>query len=192
MEAMGYVVGAADLCAASVGAPHIRQRLFWVADSKSVRSGEGRQDTAGSNERNKQGQGAVIERHVSCFGVADGGLGIANGSRPQQGNETAATVGYRDSVEPANFWDASVWWPCIDGKWRRVPARQNKLQRRNGTNTAAHEIQADTLCPEPSLFPLADGVSGRVGLLRGAGNAIVPQVAAEFIGAVIESIDDLK
>jgi hypothetical protein len=31
-----------------------------------------------------------------------------------------------------------------------------------------------------------------VGLLRGAGNAIVPQVAAEFIEAVIESIDDLK
>src|SRR5690606_5734874 len=31
LEAMGYVVGAADLCAAGVGAPHIRQRLFWVA-----------------------------------------------------------------------------------------------------------------------------------------------------------------
>ena len=29
---MGYAVGAADLCAAGVRAPHIRQRLFWVAD----------------------------------------------------------------------------------------------------------------------------------------------------------------
>jgi len=38
---------------------------------------------------------------------------------------------------------------------------------------------------ESSLFPLDDGLPGRVGLLRGAGNAIVPQVAAEFIGAVI-------
>src|SRR5262249_32123158 len=35
LEAMGYAVGAADLCAAGVGAPHIRQRLFWVADSQS-------------------------------------------------------------------------------------------------------------------------------------------------------------
>lgn len=31
LEGHGYTVGAADLCAASVGAPHIRQRLFFVA-----------------------------------------------------------------------------------------------------------------------------------------------------------------
>src|SRR5690606_40550142 len=31
LEAMGYAVGAADLCAAGVGAPHIRQRLWFVA-----------------------------------------------------------------------------------------------------------------------------------------------------------------
>jgi DNA (cytosine-5)-methyltransferase 1 len=31
LEALGYAVGAADLCAAGIGAPHIRQRLFWVA-----------------------------------------------------------------------------------------------------------------------------------------------------------------
>ena len=33
----GYAVGAADLPAASVGAPHIRQRLWWVADSNPRR-----------------------------------------------------------------------------------------------------------------------------------------------------------
>jgi site-specific DNA-cytosine methylase len=32
LEMVGYAVGAADLCAASVQAPHIRQRVFWVAD----------------------------------------------------------------------------------------------------------------------------------------------------------------
>ncbi|MCG9076229.1 DNA cytosine methyltransferase [Laribacter hongkongensis] len=31
MENAGYAVGAADLCAAGVGAPHIRQRLYWLA-----------------------------------------------------------------------------------------------------------------------------------------------------------------
>lgn len=31
LEEMGYVVGAADLCAASVNAPHIRQRIYWGA-----------------------------------------------------------------------------------------------------------------------------------------------------------------
>jgi DNA (cytosine-5)-methyltransferase 1 len=33
LEGEGYTVGAADLCAAGIGAPHIRQRLYWVADA---------------------------------------------------------------------------------------------------------------------------------------------------------------
>ena len=37
LEHVGYAVGAADLPAASVGAPHIRQRLFWLADTGGPR-----------------------------------------------------------------------------------------------------------------------------------------------------------
>lgn len=33
MEATGYALGALDLCAAGFGAPHIRQRLYFVADA---------------------------------------------------------------------------------------------------------------------------------------------------------------
>jgi hypothetical protein len=40
---------------------------------------------------------------------------------------------------------------------------------------------------EPGLSIVAHGVSGRVGQLRGFGNAIVPQLAAEFILAHEES-----
>jgi len=29
LEAVGYGVGGADLCAAGVSAPHIRQRIYW-------------------------------------------------------------------------------------------------------------------------------------------------------------------
>jgi DNA (cytosine-5)-methyltransferase 1 len=39
---------------------------------------------------------------------------------------------------------------------------------------------------ESGSFPLAYGLPGRVGLLRGYGNSIVPQCAAEFIQAYIE------
>jgi site-specific DNA-cytosine methylase len=35
LEALDYAVGGADLCAAGLCAPHIRQRLYWVADSAS-------------------------------------------------------------------------------------------------------------------------------------------------------------
>lgn len=37
LEGTGYAVGAADLCAASVGAPHKRQRLFFVAHTDGAR-----------------------------------------------------------------------------------------------------------------------------------------------------------
>lgn len=36
LEALGYVVGAADLCAAGAGAPHIRQRLWFGAVHRSA------------------------------------------------------------------------------------------------------------------------------------------------------------
>ena len=39
LEAAGYAVGALDTCAAGFGAPHIRQRLYWVADSTDMQNG---------------------------------------------------------------------------------------------------------------------------------------------------------
>jgi len=42
LEAMGYGVGAADLCAAGVGAPHIRQRLWWAAYRVEHAASDGR------------------------------------------------------------------------------------------------------------------------------------------------------
>lgn len=42
MEGAGYAVGAADLCAAGVGAPHIRQRLYFVGVRLANGNGNGR------------------------------------------------------------------------------------------------------------------------------------------------------
>lgn len=41
MENTDYAIGACDSCAAGYGAPHIRQRLYWVAYSISERDGKG-------------------------------------------------------------------------------------------------------------------------------------------------------
>lgn len=43
MEGTGYAFGAVDTCAAGFGAPHIRQRLYWMADANGgeQRSGRG-------------------------------------------------------------------------------------------------------------------------------------------------------
>lgn len=41
LEALGYAVGAADLCAACVCSPQVRQRIFWIAESASGKRREG-------------------------------------------------------------------------------------------------------------------------------------------------------
>ena len=50
METRGYACGAANLCAASVGMAHIRQRLYWVGNSHSKRL-EGHTWDDGEKER---------------------------------------------------------------------------------------------------------------------------------------------
>lgn len=170
LEAMGYAVGAADLCAAGVCAPHIRQRLFWVADRINRGSQTGWPESNGSA---CNGQNENVRPEVEEFCSA-----VRVGDMLKPGLEGHAwDVDYRDesrrvnanqnrSASASGFWSDSIWWPCSDGKQRRIPATNGEV--------------------EPTLFPLANGIPNLVGLLRGAGNAIVPQVAAEFIKAFLE------
>lgn len=74
------------------------------------------------------------------------------------GREHGAAV---DSLPAAGgtFWSGADWIACHDGKARRT---------------------------EPGLPLLAHGVPARVAKWRGFGNAIVPQVAAEVIGAFMD------
>jgi DNA (cytosine-5)-methyltransferase 1 len=62
LEALGYAVGAADLCAASVGAPHIRQRLFWVADTSG---GQFSQSIGKAQKRD--GYGPIGANHTAAL-----------------------------------------------------------------------------------------------------------------------------
>jgi len=87
-------------------------------------------------------------------------LGDTDSDRSQQRDEATETTGHRDSIDSAGFWSDSQTIYCRDGKYRPIPT-------------------------ESALFPLADGIPNRVGILRGAGNAIVPQAAAEIIKAVM-------
>lgn len=93
MEATGYAVGAADLCAAGVGAPHIRQRLWFVGLADA--------DDAGS-----QGRTGVPER-AGEFAVRTCGV--------------AGKVDDRERTSPTDgFWREADWLFCRDGKWRPV------------------------------------------------------------------------
>jgi DNA (cytosine-5)-methyltransferase 1 len=143
LEALGYGVGAADLCAAGVGAPHIRQRLFWLADASC--SWRRLESECEGNEQ--------WRTHARGEGETSGLADATNRRRSRQGG----TFGLeRDGTDS---WHG-VYIPCADGKARRI---------------------------EPSIEPLVDGLPGRVGLLRGYGNSICPQVAQVFIEAYLET-----
>lgn len=121
MEAENYAVGHCVLGAHSIGAAHIRQRLYWVADSE-----------------------------------------ITTRERPEPGSDGKPYGGELN------------WIYCRDGKYRPI---------------------------ESGLKPLVDGVprgmvhssdprntqEARAMRLKGYGNAIVPQVAAEFISAFMDT-----
>lgn len=190
-EAEGYASGAVVLPSGSIGAFHKRDRLFFtakrVADSDSS-NGRGEQEPrqqAGNPWRQSNGNSGIfssvadpinerpqgriqgredsqredINGHTGCSGSTDT-LGNPDSDRSQQRDEAAETAGHRDSIDSAGFWSDSQTIYCRDGKYRPIPI-------------------------EPALFPLADGIPNRVGILRGAGNAIVPQAAAEIIKAVM-------
>lgn len=76
--------------------------------------------------------------------------------------------------------------PRLEGRWI---LRERGDQRSPWTHGVGSARGADGKARriEPSIRLLAHGVPGRVGQLRAYGNAIVPQVAAEVIGAYLEA-----
>ena len=224
MEAEGYASAMAVLPACSVGAPHKRDRLFYVAERVADAQCDLSRDIARDNEEAKRIQKAqcqsehgsdvpdrcgpgdaqqgictgdglqgrrkssmadadspqregkwlsrgVDKKHTSFGSGSASNSGLANtndSGQPGQGKLRRSSYTAEDEdrevnrvVEAdtlSNFWAGSEYIYCRDGKERQIPT-------------------------EPALFPLAHGLPNRVGTLRGAGNAIVPQVAAEIIKA---------
>ncbi len=126
LEGENYACGAAVLGAHSIGAPHIRQRLYWVGHAL----GEG------------------LEGH------AWHGKEIHRPRRVQtqpRGSDSPATLP----------WNEYRRFTGSDGNTRRVGSYSREM---------------------------VDGVSSRMGRIHAYGNAIVPQLAAEFIQAYLETL----
>lgn len=176
MEGTGYACGAVDTCAAGFGAPHIRQRLYWVGVRVANASG---QRLEGQDARKMGGERQASKRGIGTSGLADTRCeqrewrqGAAQGRQhdrqdagrieshdgPVGLNETRN--GAQSACPTIGFWRDADWLFCRDGKWRPV---------------------------EPGTFPLAHGAAARVGRLRGYGNAIVAPAAQAFIEAYLES-----
>lgn len=191
LEALGYAFGAVPFPSASVGAPHIRDRLYWVADSlrengnqrfeleghgwacDSKQNGMGGRIGGLANNNNKglEGWGAVRQRTDQCVVGQDcmaGGLADATDQRHEW---SGVARGRRDG--PSDGGDASGSASPTNGFW----ADADWLFCRDGKWRPV----------EPGTFPLAHGATSRVGRLRAYGNAINAKAAQVFIGAYLES-----
>ena len=182
LEALGYEVGAADLCAASAGVPHIRQRLFWGAHSQDANRWW--MHHANKHQSSTQARGC---------GVANR-LGVANSARSQPRDEAAETDGYGSAAVAAGPWSDYHLVQCRDGKTRRIPNAESGIlplahgiPRRMGPLIA----RMGELGIDPSIAKriICLARANRIGRLRGYGNAIVSQVAAEFVAAFMEVME---
>ena len=248
LESEGYATVAFDLCAAGVGAPTIRQRLFWVAYATGARlaatgTGETNCEREDSDSRRRQ-----CFNESSCNGSngrladADGWnaspereqRGGEHGQRAQDGGDGGVAVSdrrERDGLSDGKgrFYDGPTpgriegngQSPACSGSSLIVPRGSgfvvpfdrmaDTIGQRGCGGQAWCEDASDARKPsedggfwsrfdlclctdgkarriEPGSFPLVTGLPGRVGLLRGYGNAINPEVAAEFIRCAEESI----
>ncbi|EOE2963258.1 DNA cytosine methyltransferase [Klebsiella pneumoniae] len=174
LEGMGYAFGLVPFTSAGIGAPHIRERAYWVANADNR--------VSDARETLRSGRDAVLDgsstNRLGNANVArlEGLGGNDSAERRERATGPAAASGlHLRALEVNGFWRDADWLFCRDGKWRPV---------------------------EPGTFPLVDGAaarmgrvepgvarvasSNRVGRLKGYGNAINAQAAAAFIRAYME------
>ena len=155
----GYASRGVDIPACSVDAPHIRQRLYWVAQSMAhanVPQRERSGVSSGVYPQHNQPDSGSAHSHMADASV----IGREERERAYRQQDTGSCgKGGLDAARDGSFWSDHIWLTGSDGKARRSKS---------------------------GLPLLAYGVSNRVGRLRAYGNAICAPLAAEVIRAFME------
>ena len=93
LEEEGYACGAVDSCAAGFGAPHLRQRLYWVADSQGGGAGAGfRHHGPGGKRGSFTPDGGDVLRLADAAGARHKRDGLQPLQRVRPGEESFAGV----------------------------------------------------------------------------------------------------
>jgi len=209
LESAGYAVGAANLSAACVGAPHIRQRLYFVA----VADADGQRRDGESVHllgRGPLAAGAQAAGRGEAVAVADAD---GHGFMPRRAGEADGdgAIEFARRGEAVRLGDADS---DATGRNGRAVSRAQGAGRHQPDDHGPRDAGRDALSAwanaewiactdgksrpaQPGSFPLVAGVSTRVGRdgtvetrnrkgeLAGYGNAINAPLAATFIRAVM-------
>jgi len=212
LEGVGYAFGLMPFTSAGVGAPHIRERAYWVAHASSeYESTTG--DEAGSATRlrscaidgvantggerlnridsllQREESGRITKSLPETTGHSTiDGLGNTDVTRLERHIRDDSAAGWEGAagsvttpglhsrpLEVNGFWRDADWLLCRDGKWRPVEP---------GTFPLVARFAKSLGHGKSSLRAMAG--RNRTGRLKGYGNAINAQAAAEFIRAYLE------
>ncbi|EEK2367122.1 DNA cytosine methyltransferase [Salmonella enterica] len=213
LEGMGYAFGLVPFAAAGIGAPHIRERAYWVAHASSKyestagnetgiaarlrsRSTDRLANTGGERLNRidsllqREESGRVTKSVFEAAGHSvTGGMGYADHSRLERHIRDDSAAGRERAVGSVTASGLHSWPLEVNGFWRDA----DWLLCRDGQWRPV----------EPGTFPLvarfakslghgksslrAMAGRNRTGRLKGYGNAINAQAAAAFIGAYMET-----
>lgn len=198
VEALGYAFGAVAFPSASVGAPHQRDRAYWVADADRLQwEGRGEFQPTGGG---KPSDSSVINwlAHANNHRQQSGCRAGCGGQCTEAGNNPGRCCQAGSMADSDGY-----------GRQGRLSGRQD-AQREvingqagcGGADSGASPVNgfwrdADWLyCRDgkwrpvrPGSFPLVDGIPARVGRLRAYGNAINIEAATAFIKSYMAAVD---
>jgi len=208
LEGADYSSAAVDICAAGVGAPHIRQRLWFVAERMG--------DTQNTEFQKRMFTRGGLNGATGASGIPIGmanadmsGSGAPRRSVDRNGSETEQE---RNNLSQSKYrgYGGDICGMADANRARPLSRSEASETSRHGSalNTESGDDRHDSTTPTNSLwrdvdwlfcrdgkwrpvrpgsFPLVNGSPSRVGRLRAYGNAINVEAATQFIGAYLES-----
>ncbi|MEP8233834.1 DNA cytosine methyltransferase [Citrobacter freundii] len=211
LEGMGYAFGLTPFPSAGIGAPHIRERAYWVANASGEHESaagnktgaathlrscatDGLANSAGEQyyQRNDSSdeRGWSSDSEQNRMGVGFGWLGDSNHSRLERhfGNDGAAGwEGAAGSVTSAGLHSRPLE---VNGFWRDADwlfCRDGQWRPvESGTFPLVARFAKSLGHGKSSLRAMAG--RNRTGRLKGYGNAINAQAAAAFIRAYMATV----
>ncbi len=196
LEYLGYEVWTGILPAAGVGAPHRRDRIWWIAyhpdHYRTMRESQ-RDACQGGAERIQERD--PVQRSDKPSGVRD--VGDTNGTA----SGTLETLCGRQDDEPAGVCQGDASDTCGTGLQRSQfnggPSEKGSIKREGGFFTRPIQPNWEKFPTQPPVCGGDDGLPSeldgvtfskwRTESIKAYGNAIVPQVAYQIFKSIFQS-----